>query len=124
MEQILSWISWISLGTVLTMIYILWCLWILYVAMMNIDRARNIDQLPWQAKIMVYPTVALFDIVELIANVIVCTPIFFDLPREVTVSDRLRRYAADPTSAGKYRMTLVNFVRPMLDPFDPDGPHI
>ena len=123
--DIVSIIGWIMSGTIWSILFILWFLWLLYVAMMNIKRAvgDDVGSLPWQAKLLVYPTSVLFDIVEFIANVIVCTIIFLDWPREVTVSDRLRRYAVEPNKAG-WRMLLVDFVRPMLDPFDPEGPHI
>ena len=60
---------------------------------------------------------------EIVANSFVCTLIFLDLPREFTVSDRLRRYYEKQEQAG-WRMVLVNFVKPMLDPFDHKGPHI
>tara|TARA_R110000823_G_scaffold271722_2_gene391120 strand:+ start:1057 stop:1311 length:255 start_codon:yes stop_codon:yes gene_type:complete len=79
--------------------------------------------LPWQAKLLVYPTRFVFDCVELLANAIVCTIIFLDIPKEFTVSDRLRRYYENQERAG-WRMILVAFVKPMLDPFDHKGPHI
>lgn len=60
---------------------------------------------------------------ELLANGIVCTIIFLDIPKEFTVSDRLRRYYENQERAG-WRMILVTFVKPMLDPFDHQGPHI
>ena len=122
-NEILNIVSLISLSTIIFMALILWALWILYVSMMNIDRAMELGELPWQAKLMVYPTKFVFDMVEVVANTIVCTLIFLDLPKEFTVSDRLRRYYEDQNQA-KWRMVLVNFVKPMLDPFDHKGPHI
>lgn len=122
-NEILNIVSLISLSTIIFMALILWALWILYVSMMNIDRAMELGELPWQAKLMVYPTKFIFDMVELVANTIVCTLIFLDLPKEFTVSDRLRRYYEDQNQA-RWRMVLVNFVKPMLDPFDHKGPHI
>lgn len=116
-------LSLISMSTVLFMITVLWALWILYVAMMNIKGAVDKGPLPWQAKLIVYPTTAVFSIIEILANCIVCTIIFLDLPKEITVSDRLRRYNLNPLTS-QWRMSIVNFVKPMLDPFDPAGPHI
>lgn len=91
--------------------------------MMNVDRSMEISPLPWQAKLIVYPTLGIFNVIEFIANVVVCTLIFIDLPREITVSDRLRRYYTMPDKYG-WRLNIVNFIKPMLDPFDHKGPHI
>ena len=93
--------------------------------MMSVEHAykKCNGALPWQAKAMVHPTGVVFTIVELIANYLVCTLVFFDLPREHTVSDRLRRYKENPEKYG-WRLLIVNFLKPMLDPFDPDGDHI
>jgi len=120
---ILDFLSFLSISLFVFVLLTLWFLWILYVAMMNIQEAVSRDNLPWQAKIMVAPTSLVFDIVEFVANVLVCTLIFLDRPKEITVSARLRRYAADPDQYG-WRLTIVRFVKPMLDPFDPKGPHI
>lgn len=113
----------ISISTLIFISLTLWSLWILYVAMMNIDRSMADKPLPWQAKLIVYPTVGVFNVVEFVANVLVCTLIFLDLPREITVSDRLRRYYINPERYG-WRLVIVNFIKPMLDPFDHKGPHI
>ena len=91
-NEILNIVSLVSLSTIIFMALILWALWILYVSMMNIDRAVEQKELPWQAKLMVYPTKFVFDLVEIVANTFVCTLIFLDFPKEFTVSDRLRRY--------------------------------
>ena len=123
MDQILSILSIVSISTIIFILLILWSLWILYVAMMNIERSSMQNALPWQAKLMVYPTMLVFDIIEFIANVFVCTLIFLDIPRELTVSDRLRRYYINQERSG-WRMVIVNFIKPMLDPFDHKGPHI
>jgi hypothetical protein len=116
-------LSLISAGAIVFGLIILWALWILYIAMMNIKRIAATETMPLRVKLLVYPTVAVFEIVEFVANVVVCTVIFLDLPREVRVSDRLRRYYRRPTKYG-WRLHIVLFIKPMLDPFDPTGPHI
>ena len=116
-------LSLISLSFIAFVLLTLWALWILYIAMMNVKRVSDTEKLPWQAKLLVYPTMALFEIVEVIANVVVCSIIFLDLPREHRVSDRLRRYFRRPKRYG-WRIHIVLFIKPMLDPFDPSGPHI
>lgn len=116
-------LSWISISTVLIFLLALWALWILYIAMMNVKRALMAGDIPWQAKLLVVPTKYVFDVVEFFCNVVVCTAVFLDLPKEVTVSDRLRRYHRDPLCP-RWRMIIVNFIKPMIDPFDPAGTHI
>ncbi len=101
----------------------LWALWVLYIAMMNVKRVTATKPLVWQAKILVYPTMAVFETIEFAANVVVLTVLFVDWPREVRVSDRLRRYWKRPARYG-WRLHVVKFIKPMLDPFDPAGPHI
>ena len=119
----MSIITTISLSFVVFVLLTLWALWVLYIAMMNIKRATLIKPLPWQAKLLVYPTMAVFEVIEFIANVVVLTVLFFDWPREIRVSDRLRRYWKRPAKYG-WRLHVVKFIKPMLDPFDPAGPHI
>jgi hypothetical protein len=101
----------------------LWALWILYIAMMNVKRVTATKPLVWQTKILVYPTMVVFEVIEFIANVIVLTVLFFDWPKEIRVSNRLRRYHRRPARYG-WRLHVVKFIKPMLDPFDPAGPHI
>jgi hypothetical protein len=104
-------------------LFVLWALWVLYIAMMNIKRVAATQPMPLRVKLLVYPTMAVFEIVEFIANVIVLTIFFFDWPKEIRVSDRLRRYWKRPAKYG-WRLHVVKFLKPMLDPFDPAGPHI
>ena len=113
----------IFLSAVLFALGTLWALWVLYIAMMNIKRVELTRELPWQAQILVYPTIAVFEVVEFVANVFVLTVVFLDWPRELHVSDRLRRYYQRPARYG-WRLYIVLFIKPMLDPFDPAGPHI
>jgi hypothetical protein len=102
---------------------ILWALWVLYIAMMNIKRVAATQPMPIRVRLLVYPTMAMFEIVEIVANAIILTVLFWDWPRERHVSDRLRRYWRNPYQYG-WRLYIVRFLKPMLDPFDPTGHHI
>ena len=113
----------VSLGLLIFILCVLWALWVLYIAMMNIKRVAATQSMTWRVKILVYPTIAVFEIVEFVANVVVLTVLFFDWPREIRVSNRLRRYWHNPYRYG-WRLHVVKFLKPMLDPFDPAGPHI
>ena len=116
-------LSLISLSLIAFILLTLWALWVLYIAMMNIKRVEATQAMPLRVKILVYPTIVVFELVEIVANVFVCSIIFLDWPREVRVSDRLRRYWVKPEKYG-WRLHIVKFLKPMLDPFDPAGPHI
>jgi hypothetical protein len=116
-------LSLISLSFILFVLLTLWALWVLYIAMMNIKRVAATQSMPVRVKLLVYPTMAVFEAIEVIANVIILTVLFLDWPRERHVSDRLRRYWRNPYRYG-WRLHIVKFLKPMLDPFDPAGPHI
>jgi hypothetical protein len=116
-------LSLISVSFVVIVFLTLWALWVLYIAMMNIKRVAASQPMPIRVKMLVYPTMAIFEVVELFANVVILTVLFLDWPREKHVSDRLRRYWRRPAKYG-WRLYIVRFLKPMLDPFDPSGPHI
>ena len=116
-------LSLISFSLVIFIFLTFWALWVLYIAMMNIKRVFDTQEMSFRVKMLVYPTVAVFELVEIISNVFVCTIIFLDWPKEIRVSDRLRRYWNNPYRYG-WRLHIVKFLKPMLDPFDPTGKHI
>ena len=120
----MSLLSLIVPSFIIWMLIILWTLWILYVAMMHIERVIEISDIPWQAKMLVLPTLWIFHVVEFVANVIVCTIVFLDLPRERMVTHRLRRYRDNPDKYKAWRLKVVYFIKPMLNPFDHRGDHI
>lgn len=66
---------------------------------------------------------AVFEVVEFVANVVVLTVLFVDWPKEIRVSDRLRRYWKKSAQRGR-QLHVVKFLKFMLNPFDPTGPHI
>ena len=116
-------LSVVSLGLMAFVLSTLWALWVLYIAMMNIKRVSDADSMPVRVKLLVYPTMVVFELVEFVANVIILTVLMWDWPKEIRVSDRLRRYWRNPEKYG-WRVYIVKFLKPMLDPFDPAGPHI
>lgn len=99
----------------------LYCLWIFYLAVMNLDRARRSKTLSKPALWLGYPILVAGLVVDLICNILLTIP-FLDLPREATVTYRLKRYAAGPDGWRK-KFTLW-FADDMLDDFDPTGKHV
>lgn len=115
--MILEAIAWYTLTTFGS----LYALWVFYLAVMNLARAKDAGTLSKTATILGYPVLLTGLTIDLVCNVLLTIP-FFDLPRETTVTYRLKRYAAGPEGWRK-RFTLW-FAAHMLDVFDPQGKHI
>jgi amino acid transporter len=111
---ILLWYPLVTFGS-------LYLLWIFYLAVMNLDRARRAKTLSKPALWFGYPILIVGLLVDLVCNILLTVP-FLDLPRETTVTYRLKRYAAGPDGWRK-RVTLW-FADDMLDDFDPTGKHV
>jgi hypothetical protein len=114
----------ISAGATLLAFYVLW---VLYLAVMNLKRADLADKLPIQVKVAAAPVALIGVFIDIALNFIPLTVLLLELPREYTISQRLRRH----NNAGPGRRTLSRWrhfvartAEPFLDPFDPDGDHI
>lgn len=101
--------------------FILYALWVFYLAVMNLKRAKDAGLLTPTAKAFGYPVLFLGLLLDFIANVFVLTLLLAELPREGTVTSRLKRHNA--TSTG-WRKAVAAWAEPLLDPFDPSGDHI
>jgi len=110
-------LAWYALGS-LTLTY---ALYIVYGSVMNIKRVRDGGKLTTMGKALGYPTLVIGLVLDLLVNVLVMTPLMLELPREFTVTSRLKRHNA--TSTG-WRLAVVKFFEPVLDPLDPSGDHI
>lgn len=107
--------------------YLIWslcityALYVFYCAVMNIKRVRDAGKLTWFGKVLGYPTLYIGLCLDLLVNIFVMTPLLFELPRELTVTSRLKRHNKESTS---WRLAVVKFFEPVLDPLDPSGDHI
>ena len=107
--------------------YLLWAvlacygLWVFYLAVMNLKRVRDNGGLSKWALRFGYPVLLIGFVLDVLVNWFVVTLLLLELPRETTVTARLKRHNRD--SSG-WRKTLVLFFEPLLDPFDPSGNHI
>jgi len=107
--------------------YIIWslattyALYVFYSAVMNIKRVRDMGKLTTFGKVLGYPTLAIGLVLDLLVNTLVMTFIFLELPRELTVTSRLKRHNKESTG---WRLAVVKFFEPVLDPLDPSGDHI
>lgn len=108
-------------NVVLTAIGLTYGLYVFYCAVMNIKRVRDAGKLTRLGMAFGYPTLAIGLILDLLVNVLVMTPLMLELPRELTVTSRLKRHHRESTG---WRLAIVKFFEPVLDPLDPSGDHI
>ena len=103
----------------------LYALWIFYLAVMNLKRAKDAGTLPRTALWFGYPVLFAGLLIDLFVNVFVATFIFLDLPRELTMTARLKRYVRDQPGRWRAKVALW-FAHNLLDVFDPSpsGKHV
>ena len=99
----------------------LYFLWIFYLAVMNLSKAKKEGKLSKIANFFGIPVLVIGLFLDLLCNILITVP-FLDLPRETTVTARLKRYVKGKDNWRK-RFTLW-FADDMLDDFDPSGKHI
>jgi len=96
-------------------------LWIFYLAVMNLKIAKEAGLLTTTAKVLGYPVLFVGYILDCFVNVTVMTVVLLELPKETTVTARLKRHNKE--SSG-WRKSVAVWAEPLLDPFDPSGDHI
>lgn len=99
-----------------------YALWVFYLAVMNLARAKRAGTLSKPALWLGTPVLLAGYVLDFLTNVLVCTVVFLDLPRETTVTARLKRYAAGPDG---WRLSVTLWLADdLLDDFDPSGKHV
>ena len=109
------------------MIYLLialgatYALWVFYIAVMGLKRVRDTVGLsPWALRFG-YPILIVGYVLDVLVNWFVFTVVMLEIPKELTVSSRLKRHNQESTG---WRLAVVKFFEPLLDPFDPSGNHV
>ncbi len=98
-----------------------YALWIFYLAVMGLKRAKDAGLLHKTAVVFGYPVLIVGYLLDAFVNVAVLTVILLELPRELTVTARLKRHIR--MSQG-WRLSVAVWFVPLLDPFDPSGRHV
>ncbi len=98
-----------------------YALYVFYAAVMNIKRVRDMGKLTKLGMAFGYPTLVIGLILDLLVNWFVMTIILLEVPRELTVTSRLKRHNRESTG---WRLAVVKFFEPVLDPLDPSGDHV
>ncbi|MCT6721742.1 hypothetical protein, partial [Acidovorax sp. K2F] len=78
-------------------VLLLWALWVFYLAVMTLKRAKDANQLTRTAMAFGYPVLFVGLVLDFLANVLVLTVLLAELPREGTVTSRLKRHNASST---------------------------
>lgn len=109
------------------LIYLAWAvggfyvLWLFYLAVMNLARAKRTGLLSKTASVLGTPILLIGFLLDFLLNATVMTVVLLELPQELTVTARLKRHHQESTS---WRLAIVLWFEPILDPFDPSGDHI
>lgn len=95
-------------------------LWVYYLAVMHLKVARDRGELIGFVRYPAYFTLGVGLLVDFLMNVIPCSIIFLELPREKTVTSRLKRHI---NSEGWRSDLAAWFCMNLLNRFDPSGNH-
>lgn len=99
----------------------LYALWVFFLACMNLKRAKDAGQLTRTALVLGTPVLWVGYLLDAFVNATLMTIVMAELPREWLVTDRLARHHR--TSTG-WRLRVVLWFEPLLDPYDPSGDHV
>jgi len=101
---------------------LLYSTWLFYLAVMNLQRAKDAGTISRVALFFGYPLLFTGLVLDTLLNMTVCTVMFLDLPREMLVTSRLKRY--NETDTGWRKKLALWWAHNLLDVFDPSGKHI
>ena len=93
-------------------------IWLRYLAVMALKRVRNEGKLSRAAFAIGLTLFIPAYVLDILGNLIICTVLFLDLPRETLITGRIQRYVDGPD--GWRRRMAVWFAVHLLNPFD-DG---
>lgn len=110
-----------TLHAVGLVLLLMWAFWVLYVFTMGLYRAKLSHRLKGFSLVLSAPFVAVAFLLDFLAQMTVFTLVFRELPRELLVTGRLRRYLRGPDT---WRRRWADYLcHHLLDPFDPTGGH-
>lgn len=95
----------------------LYVLCIFYLAVMNLSRAKQAGTLTKTALVLGLPIFLIGYGIDILVNIFVMTPLFIELPKEWTVTGRLKRHLYQST--GWREKIAAWFCSNLLNAFDP-----
>lgn len=105
----------------------LYLLWLFFLACMNLKRAKEAGHLTRTAYVLGTPLLWVGYALDAFVNTTLMTVVLLEWPQwrlsppELLVTDRLKRH--HQTSTG-WRLAVVLWFEPLLDPYDPSGDHV
>lgn len=103
------------------MIISVYLLWFFYLAVMNLARAKENGTLTTVALYLGYPIFLVGYLLDIFVQVTVMSLLFLELPKEWTVTGRLKRHLYG--SLGWREKIAAWFCHHLLNTFDPNGRH-
>lgn len=102
-------------------VLLMWTVWVFYLAVMSLKRGNDAGTLTFWCKFFGYPVLFVGLLLDLVCNVLVMTVLLGEVPRELTVTSRLKRHNLHSTG---WRKAVAVWAEQLLDQFDPSGDHI
>lgn len=100
----------------------IYVLWLFYLAVMNLAKAKESGTLSKTALYLGFPIFIVGYALDIFVNVFVMSFLFLEVPKEWTVTGRLKRHIY--FSPGGWREALASwFCHNLLNSFDPNGRH-
>ena len=99
----------------------IYVLWLFYLAVMHLARARENGTLSRPALYLGYPLFLIGYLLDVFVQIVVMSVLFFDIPRDWTVTGRMKRYIN--TETGWREAVAIWMCSHLLNAFDPDGKH-
>lgn len=99
----------------------MYLLWLLYLAVMSLFRAKKENKLTKPAYLLALPILYAGYLTDFLVNVIICTVLFLEPPKELLVTARVSRHKKEGHGYRKFIATWICVN--LLDGFDPKGCH-
>lgn len=104
----------------LTTLAATYALWVFYLAVMCLKRAKDAGTISKFALYLAYPVLVAGLLIDLLVNIFVFTIVLIEIPKELTVTARLKRHGKQGGWRGDFSRL---FCESLLDVFDPSGDH-
>jgi hypothetical protein len=108
----------IYLGLLLADLYLFFIMYVASMAMLRAHHEKKLNGVLW---VLCLPFVALSWVVDVLHNVTVFSVVFCEFPRELTVTERLKRHVTKQTLRGKLARWIADTL---LNSFDSSGNHL
>lgn len=130
-DLLLTVIPWVGRWLLYAVVSLL-LLWVFYLAVMSLARVKKTSGLNTDSEQLGALVLLIGYLLDLNANWGVMTVVLLELPRETTVTSRLRRHNRPvdeslwlvPRLLAIWRLAVAQKLEPILDPYDWTGNHI